>query len=60
MRTLRAKGEAGEKESFISYPLSNVFLRHGRACPGHPLLPLLLVCEDVDARHKAGHDELSG
>src|SRR5215831_18338132 len=28
------------------------FLRHGRACPGHPRL----VYKDVDARHKAGHD----
>jgi hypothetical protein len=32
--------------------------RHGRACPGHPRLrgrP-----KDVDARHKAGQDELDG
>ena len=31
--------------------------RHGRACPGHPRL-----CseEDVDARHKAGHDQENG
>jgi acyl-CoA thioesterase I len=28
--------------------------RHGRACPGHPRL---FSREDVDARHKAGHDE---
>jgi hypothetical protein len=31
--------------------------RHGRACPGHPRL-ILLNAQDVDARHKAGHDEL--
>jgi len=31
--------------------------RHGRACPGHPRLPQA-VSQDVDARHKAGHDEL--
>ena len=29
--------------------------RHGRACPGHPRQ--LQRREDVDARHKAGHDE---
>src|SRR5882672_2635976 len=29
--------------------------RHGRACPGHPRLRLA-PREDVDARHKAGHD----
>jgi hypothetical protein len=34
--------------------------RHGRARPGHPRLSLLLRNEDVDARHKAGHDELWG
>ena len=28
-------------------------LRHGRACPGHPRASR---CEDVDARHKPGHD----
>src|SRR5437660_7619487 len=27
--------------------------RHGRACPGHPRL---YSHQDVDARHKAGHD----
>jgi len=31
--------------------------RHGRACPGHPRLAELQRHEDVDARHKAGHDE---
>jgi hypothetical protein len=30
--------------------------RHGRACPGHPRL-FIAPLEDVDARHKAGHDE---
>jgi hypothetical protein len=30
--------------------------RHGRACPGHPRLFLLVCSQDVDARHKAGHD----
>ena len=30
--------------------------RHGRACPGHPRPSLLIVTENVDARHKAGHD----
>src|SRR6266849_10436449 len=30
-------------------------IRHGRACPGHPRLGV--VKKDVDARHKAGHDE---
>jgi hypothetical protein len=30
------------------------FSRHGRACPGHPRLER---AKDVDARHKAGHDE---
>jgi hypothetical protein len=29
--------------------------RHGRARPGHPRLSLSK--QDVDARHKAGHDE---
>jgi hypothetical protein len=32
--------------------------RHGRACPGHPRLWAIGINkEDVDARHKAGHDE---
>ncbi|MGY3106932.1 uncharacterized protein YbjT (DUF2867 family) [Bradyrhizobium sp. LM6.9] len=31
--------------------------RHGRACPGHPRLSLM-VAKNVDARHKAGHDEI--
>jgi len=31
--------------------------RHGRACPGHPRLAELQHREDMDARHKAGHDE---
>jgi hypothetical protein len=26
--------------------------------PGHPRLSCLKCCKDVDARHKAGHDEL--
>ncbi len=30
--------------------------RHGRACPGHPRLIFWAGSEDVDARHKAGHD----
>ena len=30
--------------------------RHGRACPGHPRLSLP-GSKDVDARHKAGHDD---
>jgi A/G-specific adenine glycosylase len=32
-----------------------------RLCPGHPRLSFLLLAQlqkDVDARHKAGHDEL--
>jgi hypothetical protein len=32
-----------------------LFFRHGRACPGHPRLAAKK--EDVDARHKAGHDD---
>ncbi len=32
--------------------------RHGRACPGHPRLALLQTKKDVDARHKAGHDDV--
>ena len=28
--------------------------------PGHPRLSYLECCEDVDARHKAGHDEPNG
>src|SRR5690349_18194837 len=32
-----------------------LLLRHGRACPGHPRL--FSQNQDVDARHKAGHDE---
>src|SRR4051794_17161797 len=32
--------------------------RHGRACPGHPRLLLPLCSKDVDAPHKAGHDEV--
>ena len=31
-------------------------LCHGRAYPSHPRLALLAHREDVDARHKAGHD----
>jgi hypothetical protein len=32
--------------------------RHGRACPGHPRLAFSWKGrKDVDARHKAGHDE---
>ncbi|HEY1721899.1 MAG TPA: hypothetical protein VGG27_11690 [Magnetospirillaceae bacterium] len=30
------------------------FVRHGRACPGHPRLSRFN--KDVDTRHKAGHD----
>jgi hypothetical protein len=26
-------------------------------CAGHPTSFSLTVCKDVDARHKAGHDE---
>ena len=26
-------------------------------CPGHPRLPLFKRIKDVDARHKAGHDD---
>jgi hypothetical protein len=35
-------------------------LRHGRACPGHPRLKFGVGLKDVDARHKAGHDEEIG
>src|SRR5581483_12218741 len=37
-----------------------VVVRHGRACPGHPRLKLLLphTKKGMDARHKAGHDGL--
>src|ERR1700722_4140850 len=28
--------------------------------PGHPRLSYLAVVKDVDARHKAGHDEMNG
>ena len=31
-------------------------LRHGRACPGHPRT-YVRAAQNVDARHKAGHDE---
>src|SRR4051812_16806327 len=31
--------------------------RHGRARPGHPRLFFVSARKDVDARHKAGHDE---
>src|SRR6202051_3226398 len=65
MRTLRANGEAGENVSFISNPQKRklpVAVMAGQKrearlrarCPGHPLLS---CCSD--ARHKAGHDELS-
>src|SRR4030088_3123220 len=40
MRTLRAKGEAGEEVSFI-WGSSAVFLRHARLCAGHPRLTVL-------------------
>ena len=42
-----------------SWPGLSSLLRHGRACPGHPRLPLSPPPrkQDVDARHKAGHDE---
>jgi hypothetical protein len=36
-----------------------LLFRHGRACPGHPRLSCLKAQQDVDARHKAGHDEHS-
>jgi hypothetical protein len=29
---------------------------HAAACPGHPRLPCYFEKQDVDARHKAGHD----
>ncbi len=35
-------------------PQSALFLRHGRACPGHPRFKSQK--KGVDARHKAGHD----
>jgi hypothetical protein len=38
-----------------AYPLA----RHGRARPGHPRLYKFSKNKDVDARHKAGHDELA-
>jgi hypothetical protein len=31
--------------------------RAGPSCVGHPRLALLRCFKDVDARHKAGHDE---
>jgi hypothetical protein len=38
-------------------PRPNLHLsRHGRACPGHPRL-IFETKKDVDARHKAGHDD---
>jgi hypothetical protein len=37
-------------------PEWQVETRHGRACPGHPRLASATK-KDVDARHKAGHDE---
>jgi hypothetical protein len=27
-------------------------------CPGHPRLPAVHAKKDVDARHRAGHDEM--
>src|SRR5580692_3714554 len=33
----------------------NNFIRHGRACPGHPRL--ISLSKVVDARDKPGHDE---
>src|SRR6516165_8480605 len=35
-------------------PGSHQTRRHGRACPGHPRLD---TRRNVDARHKAGHDD---
>jgi hypothetical protein len=43
----------------VSTSLKNSsLLRHGRACPGDPRASRFECHKDVDARHKAGHDEL--
>jgi hypothetical protein len=36
--------------------VTDLFPRHGRACPAIPVFDLTRD-QDVDARHKAGHDE---
>jgi hypothetical protein len=43
---------------FVRYG-RRVSSRHGRACPGHPRLACCSIKgrKEVDARHKAGHDE---
>jgi hypothetical protein len=38
--------------------MKDAIRRHGRACPGHPRFLFVQVYKDVDARHKAGHDEV--
>ena len=38
--------------------LGHWLFRHGRACPGHPRLEWMQGFKDVDARHKAGHDDI--
>jgi len=55
-------GKARAKRvSHAFFPLSGMVphgrVRHGRACPGHPRLPSR-TSKDVDARDKAGHDDV--
>jgi hypothetical protein len=46
-----------EPNVFGLNPTTN--FRHGGARPGHPRLSCFSF-QDVDARHKAGHDEQNG
>src|SRR5215475_11010140 len=56
MRTLRAKGEAGEKVSFMGGSL--IFFVMPGLVPG--IHDFLLGPQDVDGRVKPGHDALRG
>ncbi|NEU97447.1 hypothetical protein FNJ47_16800 [Bradyrhizobium sp. UFLA 03-164] len=57
----------GRERTGIAVRYCHRDFRHGRACPGHPRLsvaetktwmPGTRRNQDVDARHKAGQDEL--
>ncbi len=49
----RGRWKAGDGMSALSHDKHS---RHGRAWPGHPRLTFYRT-KDVDARHKAGHDD---
>jgi hypothetical protein len=52
--TIRTSTCSDDAAIAVGHP---IFIRHGRTCSGHPRLCFSPDCKDVDARHKAGHDE---